>query len=411
MGNSITERIVYSINLELDAPLCVSGGEAEYTDSDIQRDFDGVPFVPGTSLAGAARDYLVKTGKDTSLFGTEGRESRMSALFVSDFRFEKNPKISIRDGVKLKNKVAVATGKYDMEIIETGARGTFELEIINREEDTLSSKDKDAMVKEILSAIDSGDIRLGANKNRGFGKMKVVKVCRESFTSKNTKDWIAYCAGERKLAEYQDWKTKTEDIFVTLSYELTLDGGISIRKYSMVPDAPDYEHIKCAKKPVIPGTSLNGAIRARAGWILEELGYPVSKVPAVLDEWFGYIEKNDAKQSEIIISESVLEGGEELFITRVKVNRFASSAVESALYKETAHFGGNTQIEVKIRKQHRDCDAMCGLMLLVLKDLANGYLAVGGQTSIGRGILKGSIDVTNESRYLMALKEFIETEE
>ena len=63
---------------------------------------------------------------------------------------------------------------------------------------------------------------------------------------------------------------------------------------------------------------------------------------------------------------------------------------------------------VKVRKGYKDCDAMCGLMILVLKDLANGYLAVGGQTAIGRGILKGHLQINDERKYLMALKELIQ---
>ena len=253
MGNSITERIVYSIDLELDAPLCISSGETDYTDSDIQRDFDDIPFVPGTSLAGALRDYLEKVGKDTSLFGTDGRESCMSALFISDFRFAGQPKISIRDGVRLENKVAVAGGKYDMEIIETGATGTFRIELVNREADALDARGKEQIVRELLSAIDNGDIRFGKNKNRGFGKIKVQNVSRGAFTAKDRKEWVGYCSGKKKLAEYKEWKIQTEDLFVRFLCELSLDGGISIRKYSMIPDAADYEHIKCAKKPVIPG--------------------------------------------------------------------------------------------------------------------------------------------------------------
>ncbi|MBR2046580.1 MAG: hypothetical protein IJ958_10700 [Agathobacter sp.] len=410
--NKITKRIVYSVELTLDAPLCVSSGEKNYTDTDVQRDFDGNPFVPGTSIAGAIRNYFENVKGDVAVFGTEGSDSRMSSIYFSDFKFVTTPKVDIRDGVKLENKVAKDTGKYDMEIIDTSAKGILEIEVIQRENDTVTGDQKENMIKEALTAIHSGDVRFGANKNRGFGKMLVVAVKRGEFTAENKADWLSYCNGENVLKEYKEaeWKTDIENVFVTFSYALKLDGGISIRKYSMTPDTPDYTHISSANKPIIPGTSLNGAIRSRAKLILEELGYSTEKSAVTLDEWFGYVEEKtrEAKQSEIIINESVILGGEDLDITRVKVNRFAASAVESALYRERSHFGGTTQIEVKIRKNHRDCDAMCGLMLLVLKDLANGYLAVGGQTAIGRGIFKGDVDLKNESRYLLALKQFVE---
>ena len=44
-----------------------SSGEDEWTDSDLLRDYDGTPFISGTSLAGAMRAYLEKEKKDTAL--------------------------------------------------------------------------------------------------------------------------------------------------------------------------------------------------------------------------------------------------------------------------------------------------------------------------------------------------------
>ena len=42
----------------------------------------------------------------------------------------------------------------------------------------------------------------------------------------------------------------------------------------------------------------------------------------------------------------------------------------------------------KYIKDHKDW--IIGILLLAIKDLQNGYLAVGGQTSIGRGIFKAN---------------------
>lgn len=411
-SNGIVKRIVYDVTVNLASPLCVSSGEANATDADVIRDFDGVPFVPGSSLAGAMRDYLKKIGHITDIFGCEDGESRMSMILFSDMHFTNDVIISIRDGVKLdyETKTAISGGKYDMEIIETSQEASFKMELILRKNVEMDVANLEQQVNKILSAIDAGDIRFGANKTRGFGKVKISRVLRGVFTKDNVDEWIAYCGGDSQiLTEYKKWLVPIDDIFVTFCYDFSLEGGISIRKYSTVAGEADFAHITCNKKPVIPGTSLNGAIRSQTAIILGELGYPVNRITDVVEEWFGYVNSNKALQSQIIISESVINGGEEVLMTRNKINRFDASTVESALYSEKAHFGGNTEIEIKVRKSARDCDAICGLILLVLKDLSKGYIAVGGQTSVGRGIFAGDVPIeeAEEKRYFRALNEFV----
>ena len=52
---TVIKRLVFYIQIQLESPLNVASGEDEWTDADILLDFDGNPFVPGSSLAGAMR--------------------------------------------------------------------------------------------------------------------------------------------------------------------------------------------------------------------------------------------------------------------------------------------------------------------------------------------------------------------
>ena len=102
--NKIVRREYYAMDVVLASPLCVSGGEHELTDADVMRDYEGTPFVPGTSLAGAFRNYLGKKKGEKSVFGyAKEKEGMMSSLYVSDMYFENvdGVKTSIRDGVRL----------------------------------------------------------------------------------------------------------------------------------------------------------------------------------------------------------------------------------------------------------------------------------------------------------------------
>ena len=56
--NGILKRKVFFVRIRFTSPLSILSGEDEWTDSDILKDCDGTPFVPGSSLAGSMRAYL-----------------------------------------------------------------------------------------------------------------------------------------------------------------------------------------------------------------------------------------------------------------------------------------------------------------------------------------------------------------
>ena len=56
--NKILKRKYYALEIELISPLKVSNGQEIHSDSDVMRNGNGILFIPGSSLAGAFRDYL-----------------------------------------------------------------------------------------------------------------------------------------------------------------------------------------------------------------------------------------------------------------------------------------------------------------------------------------------------------------
>ena len=58
-----------------------------------------------------------------------------------------------------------------------------------------------------------------------------------------------------------------------------------------------------------------------------------------------------------------------------------------ALYKERTYVEGRLTLDICVRKnESQDEQWITGLLLLALKDIQNGLLAVGGETAIGRGL-------------------------
>ncbi len=412
--HQINTRIYYMIKIKVISPISVSNGENENTDSDVLVNGSGIPFIPGTSLAGAFRNYLgVSKDKDCIYGFSQSNYGRMSSIFISDLYFvdesknldstgENNGVIkSIRDGVKLTDEKGV-DNKFDMEIIEPGITGIIRMEIVKRDGDTY---DYDYSVAQIFDGLQTGEIRLGSNKNRGMGRIKILKILEKSFSKENRDDWLTFCDGmsqndESGYVSYEIWskeKVKTDRQYIIVKTPLKLRGGISIRRYSAKPGKADYEHITSNGKPVIPGSSWNGAIRSDARRILKELGCSDMRTKELIDQWFGYVDKDKqedenkkARQSMIVISESIIEDATAVPMTRNKIDRFTAGAGGGALYSEISYFGGTTDLEYMIKKDNeRDYKALVGLMFLITMDIEKGYVSVGGQAGIGRGLFSG----------------------
>ena len=88
----------------------------------------------------------------------------------------------------------------------------------------------------------------------------------------------------------------------------------------------------------------------------------------------------------ISFNESILEDSVKMLSTRNRINRFDASTVDGALYSEVSCFGGTTILQIKVLKNDENYKAVIGLLLLVVEEIRKGYLAIGGQTAVGRGI-------------------------
>lgn len=391
----IVERTYYAVEVSLESPLCVSGGTSEVSDSDVLRNGNGELFVPGTSVAGAFRNYLMLDKKQSGMMGNaNGEDGKMSSLYISDL-YIKNGVTSVRDFVALSDEKHVSN-KFDTEIVETGAKGILYFHYVKREN---TGDDYKEMISRVLQGIQAGHIRFGAKKNRGFGRMRIGNIYVQSFSKENAEAWIGF--SEKELSHYQnvksfeEWK-KTQKVpedvsYVKLIVPLELTGGISIRKYSTRPEEADYEQLTCNDVPVIPGSSWCGAIRAGARSILEEL-WDKDVAAEYIDEWFGRVKTagagiKDAWQSKVVVAESVIEGGNSMVVTRNKINRFDASTKRGALYTERSHFGGTTRLELVVKKDAEgEYKSMCGLLQLIAGEIGRGELPIGGLVSVGRGI-------------------------
>ncbi len=410
-NDNIKERIYIKGNLQLVSPLVIGSGQDENTDIDLIRDWTGTPFIPGTAIAGAIRHYLdgiLDKELVLTVFGKKEKDSTQSLISFYDALLIGNPKIQIRDGVRLKHetKTAQDQAKYDYEILEPGQQFCFKAELVIREKDLPDTDRIKDLLYLMLNALKKKKISFGAKTRRGFG---VVSLCDEKVLCLNmskpddVQKWIDFTWDFEKFineSEKTDISVLQKNILQTSEHDLSeikaefeIPYSVLIRHYSESPDAPDTTHLASDGNAVIPGTSWNGAIRHAIYHILKQLNknkqYSESTdklFKKLTTDLFGYVskDKKEAKASRIFIKESLIAGGQALPYIRKKVDRFTGGVVDSALFEEMPHYGGKVKLDIAIKKPEK-CEI--GLILLALKDMGNGIQPIGGDANIGRGIL------------------------
>lgn len=391
----IKSKIYYYVRMELLSPISIGNGDELLTDHDCLRNSKGVPFIPGTSLAGVFSHYL--SDEMLALFTPKiGDEYKQSPYYISDANIvlddkKRNVSTSIRDGVKLKpDKIAEDGAKFDFEIVESSTKFDFRIEVIVRDHDNIDKMKK--VVDVILHGLNSGEILLGYKSKRGYGKVKIEDVKIKEFTKNSLEEMLLFDKYQMdKYDQYSIPDIDNENKYDYMQVHLRQVGGISIRKYSATAGEVDFEHVTSNGKPVIPGTSWNGLIRRQIAEYLDD--DIISNCCVKINDWFGDAKKRDTtgRASNIIIEESIIQDAKRIQITRNKISRFSAGVSNRALFSEVSYFNGDTVLGIKVKKsieEDPDNSRIIGLLSLVIKDIDNGFIALGGQTAIGRGLFK-----------------------
>ena len=401
-----TGKIILTGKLRLLSPAMIGSGRDERTDMDLIRDSDGKPFIPATSFVGVLRHSIkVKAEREQleRFWGSEKKKDKplyQSALYCDDLSIsDTKPEITIRDGVAINSKTGRAKehAKYNYELIERDTIFNLRLEIDLIRGHELFFKQ---MLATIIKVLQNGELRLGAKTRSGFGKVKLEDYKVYEFDFHNKEAILKWLKGE--FTEPSDFKYQAFDIakdnLFKLDATFSIKNSLIVRSYTASPDEPDSVHIKSRGKDILPGTSLKGAIRARAERILNTLGKP----SGIIEDLFGRVDEDrkEAKRGRLIIEETVLDGYPSEVQTRIKIDRFTGGVMEGALLETMPLFSSKDRKTFNISITVEDCKPHeAGLMLLVLKDLWTGDLPVGGEKAIGRGVLKGiSANITYEGK-------------
>ena len=358
--HNLTGRLFWRIPFTLRSPLALTA------QGDLLRTSDGIPMLPGTAAAGAmraaSRERFGEALTD-ALFGKAEDGGQMSRLCFDDCLFP-DAQIVQRGGI-LRDAAGVRTASACIPAVAAGAGSILHCEAAVYDGDLAGMEQIRRCMEELLALLNAGQIRFGARKTRGTGQVSIENAGFRAFSFPED------AQGYLQFLDTPAWEPLTlPEIIpdaIRLEMPLTLTGALH------------------APSPLIPGSMWNGACRGRAFAMLQTLCPAL--LPALEMAWGTDGER--CITSAIVFDDSPLTGAVRKSAFRTRFSRLTDAA--SNVQPESVWYGGETHIRITIRQEYAWA---AGLLVLVLRDLAAGLLAVGGGAAAGSGIFCGEIPDT-----------------
>ena len=404
---------------------CRFGGEPSTSiDMPILRvPFGNAPLLPGSTLAGALRshlaDRLVGYQADEppiieSLFGeakstTVSSNRGQSPLIVFESCGILAQGTEIRDGVAIDPASGIAANhkKFEIEVVPAGTHFPLRFELV------LSLSDDEQKLLELLivalEAFDEGELSLGCRRSRGLGLVRTGGWRVNRFDLTTQKGWLDWLSSDPAMvnqsgqtistireAFVNSWavpKGAIQDHRVRTVFEINvaLKSTLLIRSGGTHADDPDAIQLTSAGRTLLSGTSLTGALRARArriaGWLRP------TDAEEIIQSLFGpsdrakSLKASHVRVSEQFLSEDSDSTAERIRTSRIRIDRFTQGVASGALFEEEPQYWGSFKIRLELRSVS---SIEIGLLLLTLKDLMDGHLPLGGGAGIGRGLVTGN---------------------
>lgn len=434
----LNENLYYyaSITIEALSPLVLASGKSgNFFDVELVRDANGLPAIPGTTIAGILRHALQKEKSEDfakKIFGyqnkKEGKSSQIevSWAYVHDSKnrihksyyskdsiekdailkeiyIKDNPDFK-RDHVRLSQKgTAIEAGKFDRYFVPTGARFTFTIGMWteNQSEDW----------NDILKIFFSSSFRIGAAGRGGYGKIKVIEIktpANSFFDISKSEDVKLFkqCQKSLNLSDFSD-DTETEEIKLFFPLGFRIGGGShSFKKNNHTADMLPYSErvikwtdntgsFEDEPKITIPGSALKGALRHRAAFHLARINKNWSSSKDEehdgLENLFGYaanskIKEQTGQAGKLWFTDLYLDETKTYQFSRNSIDRFTGGTLPGALFQEenvqpSQSFTAYIYLDKSIEKNSNEYKAF----KWALEDLKAGRLALGGGSGHGLG--------------------------
>lgn len=444
------------VELELVTPLHTASGRGGIkTDSLINRDVNGLPYIPATTLTGLMRHAIGSEAEPARrMMGYLGNEREHgSFLSVSEAKlvvdsagraadgltdltseylkgFEQMP---IRQHVKITQKGVAASGaKFDEEIVPKGVRFCFEMEL-------RGDADGCADFNSLLDVLTSKSFRIGGGTRNGFGEIRIVKILYRSLDFSESSDLETYIGKSSSLAEvwpgYMVHEIPFGQIANVIHYELKLKprdfvmfgagfgddrSDMSVVREPFVTwtaNGPVWEN--ASESLVVPASSLKGAIAHRTAYYYNCLTRHFADDGMMNDSnhaveaMFGSSKGSDDKAHRgcVLFSDLVRKTlSKTKVINHVKIDGFTSGAIAGALFAEDPLYACGEELDFSLILLKKDLnkaveilgcneDDIMRAFELALQDICKSILPLGGGVNRGNGCMCGTLYKNGQQIY------------
>ena len=453
-------RFLARFVIEAKTPLAVGSGEKDITtDALVATDVNGLPYIPGTAIAGVVRSMIgeesaktffgyqvpnkKKDGKGSEIIFTEAKILNSKGEVVDGlniYAIDKDPllkeykELPIRQHARISEKgVTVKGGKFDEQVVFAGTRFCFELEMV-------SVKEKNSDFESVLSQINNKTFRIGGGTRCGFGEVEVVEMQRAKLDLSKPNELELYLDKSSNLSE--DWNGWQRDENIekeTLSsdwveYKLSLQpedfflfgSGFGDSEVDMTPVKArkvvweDGVGRLSDKMVLIPATSVKGALSHRVAFHWNKLngyyaGNPEAKVGKdnfAVKTLFGSEGEKEGKgqlRGNVIFSDIIeRKSVRDKILNHVAIDRFTGGAMDGALFSEKttyviekeSPFEMSVLVKNEMLSKKDKKNVTVGEALEVaLQDICKGMLPLGGGVNRGNGIFTGTLKRGEEIIY------------
>ena len=394
------------ITIQADTPLKVGSNNSDFLqDSPIQKDWNGLPMILGTSIAGVLRKDF--QGDVDDIFGSKNGSKVIisNALLLDendkvneDLLLDKSAFLKIFDNLPIREHTAINDkgvtnkgAKFDEEIVYKGTKFKFSIEFIDDDKNTFET---------ILNLLSSPSFRLGGGSTKGFGKFSIenikttTKECTSSLND-DFKDENNYTKNEiDNNYNIYTLKIKPDDFFM-------FGSGFGDDEADMTPvyeKVVDYENSKLSDEQIlIPASSIKGAIAHRTTYhynLQNKLYIGNEEVKETIKEIFGEAKNSkeniNGSKGKLLISECFKTKSDTKVFDHVSIDRFTGGAIDGALFQEKT-IADDREYSIEILLEKDIDEVYIKAFESSLNDICNGMLPLGGATTKGHGVFTGTV--------------------
>jgi CRISPR/Cas system CMR subunit Cmr4 (Cas7 group RAMP superfamily) len=454
-SNHYSHRLLARIVIQAETPLAVGSGDSNvFTDRLISRDVNGLPYIPGTAVAGVLR-HAIEEKENVQFFGYRGSKADhgkgseiifssaqivdSDGTVIEGLRTNQNSNylqrfdhLPVRQHVRMNDRgTAVAHGKFDEEVVYKGTRFCFEIEMV-------ASSDDATNFNKVLLELVSDTIRIGGGTRKGFGEISIVE-CKQTIldlfkeadltsyiektSSLNDRFWNDLKPDGKNKDNSEGWITyklalKPDDFFF-------FGSGFGNEKADMTAVSEAYVDWSSGKPEfkdnavLIPGSSVKGALSHRIAFHYNKIkkyyaDNPEAKIGVggdnlAVQALFGCTrkvkesggnEKEVLQRGNVLISDVIQAKKVEQhkILNHVSIDRFTGGAIDGALFSEEVTYGKGEvyTLTFRVKNDVLKDGAVQQAFEDALTDITTGMLPLGGGVNRGHGCFSGTWTIINK---------------